>query len=63
MAGRTGESGKTSVTVRPGQRAELARMARQLAAVEDKRVTILDVIDRLLALWRSGPGSANGTAP
>jgi hypothetical protein len=49
-------TGKTSVTVRPEQRDELARVARVLSAAEDRRITLADTIDRLLALWRSGPG-------
>ena len=53
-------TGKTSVTVRPEQREELARVARVLSAAEDRRVTLADAVDRLLALWRSGPGATNG---
>jgi hypothetical protein len=54
----TGMPGKTSVAVRPEQRDELARVARTLSAAEDRRVTVYEVIDRLLALWRSGPAAA-----
>lgn len=53
--------GKTSVSLRPEQRDELARVARVMSAAEDQRVTLADVIDRLIALWRSGP-AASGEA-
>ena len=55
--------GKTSVTVSPEQRDELARVARTMATAEDRRVTLADAIDRLIALWRSGPGAERTATP
>ena len=43
---------RTSITVRSEQQAELARAARALAASEDRRVTLADMLDRLLDHWR-----------
>jgi hypothetical protein len=54
--------GKTSVSVRPEQAKALASVQRTIAAAEDRRVTLYDVIDRLLALWKSGPGSTTSGA-
>jgi len=54
---------RTSITVRPEQQAELARAARALAASEDRRVTLVDMLDRLLEHWRkttSGKAGSHG---
>ena len=46
--------GKTSISISPEQRDQLAHVARVMAATEDRHFTLAEVIDRLIALWRSG---------
>jgi hypothetical protein len=55
--------GKTSITLSPEQRDQLAHVARVMAAAEDRRFTLAEAIDRLIALWRSGPGAERTATP
>lgn len=54
---------KTSVTLRPEQRDELARVARAMATAEDRRVTLADAIDRLIAAWRAARAADRTATP